>query len=131
MFAPALSHLVAAGQVDRAYELLQTKIAPVFLRGGAIAVRALVTAASGGGPTLDADRMVTVGSALVIAGALTSGDAWLERARRQSGELDDQGRRRLTVARGHLAAERGDARLALEAFRGTVVSTHERRMTAP
>ena len=118
MFAPALSHLVAAGQVDRAYELLQAKIAPVFMRGGAIAVRALVTAVSGGGPTLDADRMVTVGSALVIAGALTSGDAWLERARRQSGELDDQGRRRLTVARGHLAVERGDARLALELLAG-------------
>ena len=28
MFAAALSHLVAAGQVDRAYELLQAKIAP-------------------------------------------------------------------------------------------------------
>jgi LuxR family maltose regulon positive regulatory protein len=114
MVAAALPHLLGAGDVDRAYELLQAKLAPVFMRGGAIAVRALVTAMAGGDPTPDAGRMVTVGSGLVIAGALTSGGAWLERALRQSGDLDDEGRRRLTVARGHLAAEWGDARGALE-----------------
>ena len=118
MVAPALPHLLAAGEVDRAYELLQAKLTPVFMRGGAIAVRALVTAMSAGDPTLDAGRMVTVGSALVIAGALSSGGDWLERALRQSDDLDDDGRRRLTVARGHLAAERGDARFALELLEG-------------
>ena len=90
---------------------------PVFMRGGATAVRALVTAMSESDPTLDAGRMVTIGSALVIAGALTSGDAWLERAHRQSADLDDDGRRRLTVARGHLAAERGDAGFGTRAAR--------------
>jgi LuxR family maltose regulon positive regulatory protein len=114
MVVPALSHLLAAGEVDRAYELLQARLIPVFMRGGAIAARALVTAMSAGDPTLDVVRMVTVGYALVIAGALTSGDAWLERALRQSGDLDDGGRRRLTVARATLAAQRGDARFALD-----------------
>jgi LuxR family maltose regulon positive regulatory protein len=118
MIASALPHLLAAGEVDRAYALFQAKITPVFMRGGAIAVRALVAAMSGGDPTLDASRMVTVGSALVIAGALTSGGAWLERALRQSGDLDEDGRRRLTVARGHLAGEQGDARLAIELLEG-------------
>jgi LuxR family maltose regulon positive regulatory protein len=114
LVALALPHLVAAGEVDRAYELLQAELTPVFMRGGAIAVRALVAALSDSDPTLDAGRMVTIGSALVIAGALTSGDAWLRRALRQSVELDDAERRRLTIARAHLAAERADARFALE-----------------
>jgi LuxR family maltose regulon positive regulatory protein len=118
MVAAALPQLLGAGEVDRAYELLQTSISPVFMRGGAIAVRALITAMSGGDPTPDARRMVTVGSGLVIAGALTSGGTWLERALRQSGDLDDEWRRRLTVARGHLAAERGDAQVALELLEG-------------
>jgi LuxR family maltose regulon positive regulatory protein len=114
MFASALPHFVAAGEVDRAYELFQAELAPVFLRGGTPAVRALVTAIADADSKLDASRMVTIGAALVIAGALTPGDAWLQRAHRQSDDLDDAGRRRLTVARGHLAAEHGDARLALE-----------------
>ncbi len=119
-FAPALSHLLAAGEVDRAYEVLQEVLGPVFMRGGAIAVRALVTAMSSGDPTLDAGRMVTIGSALVIAGALTSGGAWLDRAQRQAGDLDDERRRRLTVARAHLAAERGEAGLTLELLEGVI-----------
>ena len=118
MLAPALAHLVAAGDDERAYNLLQAEVGRVFMRGGAIAVRALVTAVSEADPTLDAGRMVTIGSALVIAGALASGDLWLQRALRQSTELDDAGRRRLDVARGHLAAERGDAQLALELLEG-------------
>ena len=67
--------------------------------------------------------MVTIGSALVIAGALTSGDAWLDRAQRQASDLDDEGRRRLTVTRGHLAAERGEAALALELLDGVDPTT--------
>ena len=119
-FAPALSHLLAAGDVDRAYEVLQNELVPVFVRGGAIAVRELVAAMSGGDPTLDADRMVTIGSALAIAGALTSAGAWLDRAQREAGDLDDEGRRRLTVARAHLASERGEARLTLELLEGVI-----------
>ncbi len=113
-FASALALLVSAGEEDRAYALLQAELGHVFMRGGALAVRALTAAVSEGDATLDAGRMVTIGSALCIAGALTSADAWLQRARRQSGDLDDAGRDRLTVAQGHLAVEEGDARCALD-----------------
>ena len=116
--AAALTHLVAAGEHDRAYRLLQAELGHVFMRGGAVAVRALVTAVSGTDPTIDAGRMVTNGSALTIAGALTSADSWLQRAQRQSDDLDAGGRDRLTAARAHLAGEFGDAQSALELLDG-------------
>jgi LuxR family maltose regulon positive regulatory protein len=114
MLAAALAHLVAAGDDDRAFSLFRAEAAHVFMRGGAIAVRALVNAVSEGDAIVDPARMVTIGNALVAAGAFASADTWLQRALRRSDELDDENWRRLTVARAHLAAEVGDARLALE-----------------
>ncbi len=102
-FAPALAHLLAAGDDDRAYALFQAELGQVFLRGGAVAVRALVTAVAGGDATLDAGRMVTIATALAMAGALTSAKGWLERAMRQTDQLDDPGHRRLMVARAPIS----------------------------
>jgi LuxR family transcriptional regulator, maltose regulon positive regulatory protein len=120
MIASALAHLVAAGEEDRAYALLQAELVRVTIRGGAIAARAAIAAISDGDATLDADRMVTIGFGLSVVGALTSGDAWLQRALRQSDELDDAGRRRLTVALAYLAGQQGDASRALGLLEGLV-----------
>src|SRR6185295_267407 len=108
MLPSALVHLVAAGEEDRAYALLQAEIVRVTIREGAIAARAAVAAVSEGDATLDASRMVTIGFGLSVAGALSSGEAWLQRALRRSSELDDAGLRRLTVARAYLAGQQGD-----------------------
>ena len=119
-FAPALAHLLAAGDDDRAYALFQAELGQVFLRGGAVAVRALVTAVAGGDATLDAGRMVTIATALAMAGALTSAKGWLERAMRQTDQLDDPGHRRLMVARAYIAGQQGDARRVLTLMEGVV-----------
>jgi LuxR family maltose regulon positive regulatory protein len=112
--ASALTHLVAAGDADRAYSLLQGEHARVFLDTGPMALPALVTAVSEADPTLDAGRMVTLGSALALGGALTSAQTWLQRAERQRDDLDDAGRARLTAAEALLSVQRGDALRALE-----------------
>jgi LuxR family maltose regulon positive regulatory protein len=114
LIASALAHLVAAGEEDRAYGLLQAELVRVTIQEGAIAARAAVAAVADGDATLDAGRMVTIGFALSVVGALTAGDAWLRRALRQSDELDDAGRRRLTVARSYLAGQQGDAARSVE-----------------
>jgi len=64
--------------------------------------------------------MVTIGFALSVVGALTSGDTWLQRALRQFDELDASGRRRLTVARAYLAGQQGDASRSLGLLEGFV-----------
>jgi len=118
--ASALEHLVAAGDEERAYALLQAELVQMTIREGAVAARAAIAAVSDSDATLDADRMVTIGFGFSVVGALTSGDAWLQRAVRQSDELDDAGRRRLTVARAYLAGQEGDASRALGLLEGLV-----------
>jgi LuxR family maltose regulon positive regulatory protein len=120
MVASALAHLVAAGEEERAYALLQAELVRVTIREGAIAARAAVTAVADGDATLDAGRMVTIGFALSVVGALTAGDDWLQRALRQSDELDEAGRRRLTVARSYLAGQQGNAARAIELLDGLI-----------
>ncbi len=64
--------LVAAGDEERAYALLQAELVQMTIREGAVAARAAIAAVSDSDATLDADRMVTIGFGFSVVGALTS-----------------------------------------------------------
>ena len=117
MVASAIAHWVSAGEHDRAYELLQAEFGRIYLNDGPLAA-ALIAAVSAADATLDAGRMVTLGSALALVGALTPAEAWLQRAERRADDLDTTGRTRLTAAQALLAVQQGNARRALDLLDG-------------
>ena len=113
----ALQHVVAAGDDDRAFELLNAGLSQVFLRNyrdGTSPLLELLSAVDSLDGTLDANRMVAIASALGMAGEIHLARRWNERAIRRMDELDPGMRDRLAVSHAWVAEHRGEAQLALD-----------------